>query len=124
MSAPTYDGLFLFGGSVQCQVLDNPNADQLAAFFGIDGQFNLFGGTRGRVFAIQGVLIDTTPIGLAAQESVLRSYRDGISRTFVDTKGAAWDQVLFRRYQPEGRWYGTIGYQVFQPYKAMLEGML
>ncbi len=52
----TLDGNPIFGDAVCVQHLPHPNTQQINEFFGINGQQTLFGGTRGRTFAISGVL--------------------------------------------------------------------
>jgi len=77
------------------QVLMNPTAQQLDQFFGVSGNLALFGGTRGRVFAIAGVFQELDIPTLNADEAGIRSYADGVARTLVDTRGRIWSNVIF-----------------------------
>ena len=117
-----YDGNALFGQSVVCKVIDHPTADQMAAYFGVLGQSNLFGGTRGSIIEVRGVLIGNSPSALNAQIQTLKSYRDGIGRVFTDSYGNAYANTVFRRYVPAGeRVYRSAGGGYAEAYQATFE---
>jgi hypothetical protein len=120
----TYGGSAIFGLSVKCAMSKNPSAEQINAFFGVHGTQSLFGGTRGRVFMIEGVLFGTTSGNLSAAELVLLSYEDGIGRVLVDSYGRAWPSVVFRgEYSPQGRILRDFrGF--YQEYKAIFHGRI
>lgn len=120
----TYDGVDIFGLAVQMAHVLNPTAEQLNAFFGLSGTQSLYGGTRGRVFTVQGVLFGADLAALNAAEALYHSYIDGIARTLVDTRGRTWDQVLVKApFQPEGRVLQD-GRGYYQQYKGLLVGLV
>lgn len=95
MSTAYYDGNAVFGLAVRCQMVQNPSAAQINAFFGVTGTQSVFGGGRGRVFQISGVLVGSDLSTLAAAEATLLTYDDGIARTLTDTWGRNWPNVVF-----------------------------
>ena len=100
----TYDGANIFGAAVQFQQVANPNAQQNNAFFGVSGTQTLFGGSRGRMFLIRGLLLGASIDDLNSAEAVFQSYADGIARTLVDPRGRTWSNVIFRgEFTPDSR---------------------
>ena len=93
---PTYGGFAIFGLVESMDVVDQPTATQVDAFFGQAGTVALFGGTRGRTIMITGVFEEEDIPGLNSDEQVVRSYADGIARTLVDTRGRSWPNVIFK----------------------------
>ena len=91
----TLDGDPIFGDAVCVQHLPHPNTQQINEFFGINGQQTLFGGTRGRTFAISGVLSAPDIPTLNAVEATFLSYADGLPHTLVDNRGRSWSNVIF-----------------------------
>lgn len=115
---PAYGGIPMFGRSVKCSMQMNPPAEQLNAFFGVNGTQRLFGGLRGRVFLVDGLLLGATIFDLSDAELLILSYNDGIGRVFEDSYGRQWPSTVFRDYQPQGRiMYDARGY--YQVYKAV-----
>jgi hypothetical protein len=125
MGIAYYDGNAIFGLAVAVQHLPNPSAQQTTGFFGVTGTQLVFGGGRGRVFQIKGVLIGVDLAGLAAAEATLLSYDDGIARTLTDCWGRNWPQVVFTgQYQPD-----PVGPRPFDggwalAYRATFRGLL
>jgi hypothetical protein len=121
--AATYNGQAIFGYSVTMPHVVNPPAEQINAFFGVSGQQSLYGGTRGRVFEVSGLLYGADLIALNAAEDLFLSYIDGIARVLVDTRGRAWPNVICRTFQPQGRVIrDNRGY--YLPYRALLTGLI
>jgi hypothetical protein len=120
----TYDGSNIFGAAVQFQHLPHPNAQQVNAFFGVSGTQSLYGGGRGRMFLIRGILIGATIQDLNAAESVFQDYADGAARTLVDPRGRAWPNVIFRgEFTPDSRGpYPAAGGWAL-PYRAVFHGL-
>lgn len=127
------DGQFVFGYAVKIEESSHPNIQQMVEFFGINGVFTLFGGTRGRTFAISGILFGADIATLNAFEGILRSFADGLAHTLVDTRGRSWSNVIFRgdfRPDPAGPrpgivpdgFGGTLGGWCL-PYKAVMIGL-
>jgi hypothetical protein len=124
------DGQPVFGYATSFTPTFDPTAQQLNAFFGINGVQALHGGERGFVVLVSGVLFDLTPNDVVARETILLSYRDGIARTLVDNFGTAYVDVIFDgAYQ---RWehgvkpayhcgFAVEGYAV--AYKAVFRGL-
>jgi hypothetical protein len=118
----TYDGVNIFGRSVSISMKVNPSAAQVNEFFGVTGTQSLYGGGRGRVFLISGVLAPDSglPEDLAAMRDLILSYDDGIGRILVDTLGGIWPAVVFRRFDPADR----ILPGPALPYKAQFDGLI
>lgn len=95
-----YGGNAIFGYAVKMRTVTNPTAQQLNAFFGLDGVQSLFGGMRGRYTEVDGVLRGGSLAELNAAIGQFESYFDGISRVLVDNFGNAWPQVLMDRFEP------------------------
>ncbi len=130
---PTLDGNAVFGLAVRIQMVPNPTAQQLVKFFGVDGQFAMYGGSCGRVFMIEGVLYDMTIAALNADETNLLSFADGVGHQLSDTRGRVWDYVVSRNeYHPSphgpkpATWSdGSNNYSGYAlPYKLILRGLL
>jgi hypothetical protein len=123
---PTFNGDSIFGAAVRMAHVANANAAQVSAFFGQGGQVAMFGGSRGRVFAVVGVFLASDIEGLNVAEGLFQSYADGFAYVLVDTRGRTWQQVQFRgelqvseagpRPAPGGGW-GL-------PYKAVFHGLV
>jgi hypothetical protein len=102
MSDPTYDGGFVLGTA--CHVVHRPlpNGEQIDAVPGISGVFRTDLGGRGRMFEVSGLFVGPDIPTVTAQEALLLSYADGVTRTLVDTYGRAWSQVVFTGdYHPD-----------------------
>lgn len=121
---PSFGNIFIFGTACHVVHLPHPVALQKDGFFGVSGMTSLFGGGRGRTFEIAGVLVSSDLSGVIAAEGSLLSYADGIARTFVDTQGRAWPNVIFEgEYQasPEGPKSTDFGWCL--PYRCILRGL-
>lgn len=119
-----YGGAFIFGAAVKCSMVKNPSAEQMNAFFGVNGTQRMFGGSRGRAFFVEGVLFGATMGDLSDAELIILSYEDGIGRAFVDSYGRSWPSVVFRgEYQPQGRiLQDARGF--YQEYKVIFHGLI
>jgi hypothetical protein len=120
----TYNGVNIFGAATQFQHVAHPNAQQINTFFGVSGTQTLYGGGRGRMFMIRGVLLGATLPDLNSAEALFHSYADGVARTLVDPRGQAWANVLFRgEFVPDPRGpYPTVGGWAL-PYRAVFHGL-
>jgi hypothetical protein len=120
----TYDGSNIFGAAVQFQHLPQPNAQQVNSFFGVSGTQSLYGGARGRMFLIRGILVGSSIQDLNAAEVAFQNYADGIARTLVDPRGRTWANVIFRgELTPDPRGpYPTVGGWAL-PYRAVFHGL-
>jgi hypothetical protein len=127
--APIYDGAAIFGSC--CKVVHIPaaNAQQVDAFFGLTGTRTLYGGGRGRIFTISGVLFAVDMTSLNAAEDLIMSYADGIGRDFTDSRGRTWPQVIFKgEFSPDANGPrpavsgASAGYAL--PFKAVLYGLI
>jgi hypothetical protein len=120
----SFGGVDIFGAAVHIQHIPRANAHQVDSFFGVDGNVTLFGGTRGRIFEVTGVLVGADIPGLLAAEALLLSYADGIARTLVDPIGRTFPNVYFQgEYVPssEGPMWTDRG--VCIPYRAVFYGL-
>lgn len=127
---PALDGSYVFGTACHVQHIPHPVALQRDAFFGINGVVSLMGGSRGRIFEIRGLFVGDGIDDAAAvanvmdAEATLLSYADGITRTFTDTQGRDWPNVIFEgQYQasPEGPRPCTAGWCL--AYRCVLMGL-
>lgn len=97
----TLNGVNVFGFGTHCQMVQRPTAQQVAEFFGVAGQFQLFGGTRGRHFMIRSHLVGFDIGSLNAAEAAWDTgaqgnYADGIARTLVTPRGVTYVNVVYR----------------------------
>ena len=98
---PLFGGLPIFGTSCRSVHVPRPNAQQVDSFFGINGNVTLYGGSRGRIHEIAGVLLAGDLPSLLQAEATLLTYADGIARTYTDTQGRSWPNTIFHgEYQP------------------------
>lgn len=126
---PTYDGSAIFGSCCKVQMIASANAQQVDAFFGLSGTRTLYGGGRGRIFTISGVLFESDIATLNDDEDLIMTYADGIARTFVDSRGRAWPQVIFKgEFSPDpigprpAVFNGSSGWAL--PFKCVLYGLI
>lgn len=117
---PTYNGVNIFGYSVKVRMDVNPSASQVNEFFGVSGQQSLYGGARGRVFLVEGLLAGPDVPSLSSLVGTILSYDDGIGRVFSHPVYGDWPSVVFRRFQPGDRI--LFGYAL--PYKAQFDGLI
>jgi len=130
---PTYGGAPIFGVAVRMQHIAEPCATQIESFFGVPGAFSVFGGTRSRVFQVEGCLFDFDIPSLNADEQIFTpgapgSMADGIARDLFDSRGRTWNNVIFvGEFQPDPMgpkpavFNGGSGYIL--PYKAVFHGL-
>lgn len=122
---PTYGGFAIFGVATSVEHIPNANAQQIAAFFGVQGVQSLMGGGRGRAFGIDGLLVGSTTAGVRAAESALLTYADGLARTLTDTTGSVWPNVVFHaEYQPTSKFMSIPSLGLWgMTYKAVFRGL-
>jgi hypothetical protein len=121
---PSFGGSSVFGTACSVVHLPHPAAVQKNEFLGMKGMTSLFGGGRGRTFEVIGVLVGPDLSTVIASEATLLTYADGIARTFVDTQGRAWPNVIFEgeyRPSPEGPKPTDFGWCL--PYRCILHGL-
>lgn len=115
----------MLGTACHCVHTPHESAVQRDSFFGVSGVLSLWGGGRGRSFHVSGILVSDSPSDVLAVQAALLSYDDGIARTFTDTYGVAWPNVLVKAgtYRPhtEGIKPCTGGYGL--GYSIVLEGL-
>jgi hypothetical protein len=121
----TLDGNPIFGYASTVVHTPHPNAQQLSACFGINGQQTLYGGTRGRSFLISGVFAGDSLLVINDAETALLTYADGLPHTLVDNRGRTWNNVIFRgEYQPAAEGPRPLaGGGWCLPFKCVLEGL-
>jgi hypothetical protein len=119
------DGSAIFGLSTK--VIHNPNAvaHQESQFFGVNGTQTLFGGSRGRMFMISGVLVGSSFADIAAAEANLLSFADGNTHILVDNLGRTFQNVIFKgEYQPFDQGPRPLaGGGLALPFRAVLYGL-
>jgi hypothetical protein len=124
MGYESFGGVDIFGAAVHIQHVPRAGAQQTASFFGQDGTLMNWGGTRGRVFEVNGVLLGADIPSLLAAESLLLSYGDGVARILIDPIGRQFPNVYFAgEYvpSPEGPKWTDQG--VCLPYRAVFYGL-
>lgn len=130
MGTAFYDGNALFGPAPQVRMTPNPTASQEASFFGSAGSVASFGGTRGRIFEVTGILVSDVAgydfSELQALCAQIESYADGVGRVFTDTLGRSWPYVVLRQFMPGKHCWATLedGLHAALPFKAIFQGML
>lgn len=122
---PTYDGEAMFGAAVSIRHQPNPTAQQINAFFDINGVQAIYGGSRGRAFFVTGVLAAPDPPSLRALQAFILSYADGRPRVLVDCYGYSWPNVIFKGEFQEGQFAFNPNGQggCCQAYKAVFMGL-
>jgi hypothetical protein len=133
VSTATLNGVNVFGYAVHCQMVQRPTVQQIAEFFGMDGVFQLDGGTRGRTFMIAGQLCAVDMPTLNAFEAVwdtsqIGNIADGVARTLITPRGVVYPNVVYRgEYVPDpegphlGSFPGGSGYTL--GYHLILHGL-
>lgn len=117
-----YGGSALFGNSVVCKVMPHESAAQKSAYFGVNGQFNLWGGQRGAMIEVRGVLVADTYSDLSGLIQSIKSCDDGVGRPFVDSYGNVYNNTVFRRYTPAAeRVFRTAGGGWAEVYQCTFE---
>ena len=94
-TTPTLDGQAVFGRAVHTVMEPCDLAMSYSAFFGVNGQYSVFGGSRGRRFDVSGVLAASSVAGLIAARAALLSFQDGAAHILLDTYGVTWPWVVF-----------------------------
>jgi hypothetical protein len=115
---PSFGGANIFGTAVSMSTTDHPRVTQVNAYFGLNGLESLDGGMRGRVTYVTGLLLGSSPVGLASAEGLFRSFNDGIARILVDNFGTAWPSVRLDLFQPRGRVRQSPHGVFFRTYQA------
>ncbi len=121
---PSFGGASVFGTACHVVHMPHPVAHQKDGYFGVTGMTSLYGGGRGRAFEVTGVLVGASLLGVIAAEGALLACADGITRTFIDTQGRAWPNVIF-----EGEYYPSPGgpkstdFGWCLPYRCVLHGL-
>lgn len=121
----TYNGENIFGPAARCRHVANPRAQQVDAYFGVNGLRVLDGGGRGRVFQIRGVLVAPSMADLANSEARFANYADGVARVLVDSRGRSWPNVVFKGEfvpDPLGPFPTDAGWAL--PYSAVFHGLV
>jgi len=129
----TYGDVPIFGMAVRIEQVPAAPGQQVEAFFGVPGVMSVYGGHRGRIFQVSGVLFDEDLDTLNALENVFTpgvdgSMADGVARDLFDTRGRTWTNVvLLGGFQPDpmgprpGAWNGDSGWVL--PYRAVFHGL-
>lgn len=121
---PSFGGSSVFGTACHVVHVPHPIALQKDGFFGVTGMTSLFGGGRGRTFEVSGVLVGSDLPSVIEAEGVLLSYADGIARTFVDTQGRTWPNVIFQgEYQASAEGPKSTDFGWCLPYRCILHGL-
>jgi hypothetical protein len=121
---PSFGGSFVFGTACHVVHVPHPVALQRDGFFGVTGMTSLFGGGRGRTFEVTGLLVGSNLPSVIAAEGALLACADGIARTFVDTQGRSWPNVIFEgEYQPSAEGPKPTDFGWCLSYRCILHGL-
>lgn len=126
----TYGGSAIFGPVNKIKGIKNPNAAQINQFFGINGQQQLFGGSRGWNIFAQGLFFGVNELDVVAVEGNFLSYADGRARDLVDNQGRTFIQVVYDgTYEPDDNGImpcilPAYGYGYCQMYKAVFRSLV
>ena len=121
---PSFGGSSVFGTACHVVHVPHPVALQRDGFFGVTGMTSLFGGGRGRTFEVTGLLVGSDLPSVIVAEGALLACADGIARTFVDTQGRAWPNVIFEgEYQPSAEGPKPTDFGWCLPYRCILHGL-
>jgi hypothetical protein len=121
---PSFGGSSVFGTACHVVHVPHPVALQRDGFFGVTGMTSLFGGGRGRTFEVTGLLVGSNLPSVIVAEGALLACADGIARTFVDTQGRAWPNVIFEgEYQPSAEGPKPTDFGWCLPYRCILHGL-
>jgi hypothetical protein len=122
---PLFGGLAIFGTACKSVHIPRANQQQLDAFFGVNGNVTLYGGSRGRIHEITGVLLGVDLSEVLAAEATLLSYADGIARDYTDTQGRTFANTIFHgEYQPSPDGPRPAGDQGWcLPFRCVLHGL-
>ena len=124
----TYGGLDIFLRPFVTLHDPRPSAQQLADYFGVSGQQALWGGFRGRVIAITGMLYAPDLVTLNSYEAVWTDptsgvVGDGIARDLVDTRGRVWSSCLCVEFKPESQVRIDPKWGYFYRYRSVFHGL-
>jgi len=120
----TYNGENIFGLAARCRHVANPRAQQIDAYFGVNGVRVFDGGGRGRTFQVRGLLVGSSIGELAAAEARFADYADGVARVFVDSRGRSWPNVVFKgEFIPDPLGPLPISGGWGLPYRATFHGL-
>ena len=120
----TLGGFAIFGQAYHCVHRPRPPSRMKSAYPGQNGVTSLYMGSRGREFAVDGVLYGASLALLFAAEAALLGFANGIGYTFVDTQGRAWPNVILNGdYCPDesGPKWNDFGW--YLAYTISLEGL-
>jgi hypothetical protein len=121
---PSFGGSSVFGTACHVVHVPHPIALQRDGFFGVTGMTSLFGGGRGRTFEVTGLLVGSDVPSVIVAEGALLACADGIARTFVDTQGRSWPNVIFDgEYQPSAEGPKPTDFGWCLPYRCILHGL-
>jgi hypothetical protein len=120
LSAPTINGVAVFGFVKLCNTAENPRDEQRLAIPGLDGTGSLDMGDRGRITIIKGIYSGTNLSIFVANRQLIRSFKDGVPYPFTDTTGTGAPWVKLARFTPEGRIVLDGTYGLLQEYTAEL----
>jgi len=114
-------GLFDLGLATNVVVTHNPSEKQINTFFGYSGVQSLWGGQRGRVIEVSGLLAASTAAGCLALRDSLRTLDDGVARVLTDNTGTTYPFTVYTgAFQQTGK-FGVFAGQVVMPYRAIFE---
>jgi hypothetical protein len=125
----TYGGIDIFIRPFATTHNPRPSAQQLSDFFGVSGQQALWGGFRGRLLEISGMLYAPDMDTLNAYEGVWTAPQtglkgDGIARDLVDTRGRTWPSCLCMDFQPESQVRIDPQWGYFFRYRSAFHGLV
>lgn len=117
---PALDSSNVFGIAVKMSTSELPREAQRNTYPGLNGVEELDQGHRGRITKCTGMLVGTSPGGLAGAENGLRSFKDGLTHVLTDSNGTNWANVKVEalEIEPHGHFAPELGF--WRRYTAVL----
>jgi hypothetical protein len=97
---PSFNGVNIFGRSVQITTANNPRDEQVIAAPGSNGVAAMDLGSRGKVTTVSGVLVGINAAALNLAMGYFRTFDDGQPYVLEDSFGNLWPYVKLRRFVP------------------------
>lgn len=121
----SYGGVACLGFAVHVAARKVKVSCDRVSFFGVDGTYSIYGGSRGFVYEVRGVLWGADLPAMLGVEAMLYGFADAVPRYLIDDVGRTWPNVIFLgEYVPhEGgpKWTDT---GVCLPYSARFYGLM
>ena len=121
----SYGGVACLGFAVHVAARKCKVQCDRVSFFGVDGTYSIYGGSRGFVYDVSGVLWGVNVPEMLYIESLLYGFSDAVPRDLVDDVGRVWSNVIFLgEYVPHSDGPKWTDNGVCLPYSARFYGLV